>query len=193
MKKAFILLSSAILLLTGCAARPTAPSSADESTAVHEFEADDTVYIKAYYYEGYDKYAYLMINASGEVRTGYDEHSMHHDEFSDYIAELSQEPAAYTLSESETDTLTGYLARVDINSEWNGLCGEDFALPDVEVIATYQYLYLDGTLHRLHTWNHYAENLEDENAKAAVSFAGKLKCVWEWDTEVNNTMFAQYS
>ncbi len=192
MKKLCISLILAVSALTGCASGNNTVSAPD-CTAIHNFEADDTVYVKAYYYEGYDQYAYLIINSSGEVHTGYDERSMHHDEFSDYIAELSQTPSSYTLSAEETDTLIDYLSKVDIEAEWNGLCDADIAFPDVEIIATYQYLYLDGTLHRLNIWNHYTENLEDDNAKAAVSFASKLRCVREWDIEVNRTMFERYS
>lgn len=195
MKKLCISVVLTILSLTGCAGESNISSTPEDFTASvnHTFEEDDTVYVKAYYYEGYEKYAYLIINASGEIRTGYDERSMHHDEFSDYIAELSQEPATYTLNESETDNLIDYLSKINTDAEWNGLCGEEVVFPDVEVIATYQYLYLDGALHRLNIWNHYTENLEDDNAKAAVSFVKKLDFVQEWDIEVNRTIFGRYS
>lgn len=164
------------LLLTGCgsAADSSYPDSIVENPpAGYSFEKDDVILITTSKYDGEDFCDITTINAAGEKRF----HSKQITEIKGQWLEIAEdmkklEPAA-AMSREETDTLTGYLSKIDPSAPW--IEDDHTELPEALEYTISYYTVLDGELVRLESWYYYPDYLDDENAIAALEYIKNKK------------------
>lgn len=191
MKKFPILLVA--ILLTGCSPLKESSSESkpsESSVITRTFDDDEVIYFKTYYYEGSIVEGFLSITAGGEVHTDFGCLENRPDWLSDFLSSMSEKPPIYTLSESESELFRSYIGSINTESEW--IKDEHMEYPDVEIISTGEFCYIDGKQTTINSRWHYDSYLDDENAIAAVKFVNNLDFINEWELEVDAKLFDRY-